>query len=176
MKYLAYILWLAVLTGLNFGVFGNLAFFSTVPNLLLLFVIFTGSLKADLFERLFVALMAGLFADYWNGGFFGGFTLAFILLILLLQAVRSAFSLRDMDWKYFFAVFFLAYVFVGLTLWAYNFVALRSNWTEYYISFLGFLRKWPGEMLYNLVLLYPTKRYYDFVQKINRRYLEIGQP
>ena len=73
MKYPAYFFWLCLLAGINFGIFSNLTFFGAVPNLFLLFVIFSASLKGDLFERLFTAFLCGLFADYWNGGFFWRF-------------------------------------------------------------------------------------------------------
>ena len=174
MKYEAYFFWLAILTGINFGIFANLPFFDAVPNLLFLFVIFLASLKQDLFERLFVAFFAGLFADFWSGGFFGGFTLAFLCLTLILEGVRSAFSLLEMDWKYFFGVCLSAYVVVSLLLWVYNFLALRAGWTEFYVSFYGVVRKWPAGIFYNLILLYPVRRYYLTVQNFNRRYLEIG--
>lgn len=148
--------------------------FDAVPNLLFLFVIFLASLKEDLLERLLAAFLAGLFADFWSGGFFGGFTLAFLSLVLVLEGVRSAFSLLEMDWKYFFGVCFSAYIVVSLVLWVYNFLALRAGWTEFYASFAGLIRKWPAGIFYNLILLYPVRRYYSLVQNFNRRYLEIG--
>ena len=173
MKYPAYLFWLCLLAGINYGVFSNLAFFGAIPNLFLLFVVFSASLKEDLFERLFTAFLCGLFADYWNGGFFGGFTLAFLLLCLVLSGLRSAFTLADMDWKYFILILLLSFVLSGLFVWLYNFAAFRLHWTEYYSGFLGMVQKWPAEIFYNLVMLYPVKRFYEFVQKVNHRYFEV---
>lgn len=174
MKYLAYFFWLAILTGINFGIFANLRLFDTVPNLLFLFVILSASLKTDLFERLSVAFLAGLFADFWSGGFFGGFTLAFLCVVLVLEGFRSAFSLMEMDWKYFFGVCFGAYILVDLLLWTYNFLAFRVGWTEFYVALSGIVRKWPAGIFYNSILLYPLRKYYLLTQDLNRRYLEIG--
>jgi len=174
MKYVSYFFWLTILAGLNFGVFSNLDFFGKAPNLFLLFVVLAGSLKEGLFERLFIALLSGLFADYFNGGFFGGYMLAFLFLCLVLQGIRASFSLVEMDWKYFFGVFVLAYIFTSLFVWVYNLVAFRLHWTEFYTSFLGLIQKWPAELVYNLVLLLPVKKFFEFIQKINRRYFEIG--
>lgn len=173
MKYPAYFFWLCLLVGVNFGIFSNLSFFGAVPNLFLLFVIFSASLKESLFERLFIAFLSGLFVDYWNGGFFGGYTLVFLLLCLVLQALRSAFTLADMDWKYFALILLLSFVLSSLSLWLYNFIAFRLHWTEYYSSFFGLVKKWPAELFYNLVMLYPVKKFFGFVQKLNQRYFEV---
>lgn len=174
MKYLSYFFWLTILAGLNFGVFSSLDFFGAVPNLFLLFVVLAGSLKENLFERLLVALVCGLFADYFSGGSFGGYAFSFLFLCLLLQGFKASFSLVEMDWKYFLAVFVLAYIFTGLFVWLYNFAAFRLHWTGFYNSFLSLVQKWPTELVYNLVLLLPMKRFFEFIQKINRRYFEIG--
>ena len=174
MKYLSYLFWLTILAGFNFGFFSNLSFFGAAPNLLLLFVVLAGSLKEDIFERLFIALIAGLFADYFSGGFFGGFVFSFFFLCLLLQASKASFTLAEMDWKYFLSVLIFSYVFTGAFVWCYNFMAFRLHWTELYTSFFGFVKRWPPEIAYNLVLFLPAKRFFEFIQKINSRYFEIG--
>ena len=174
MKYLSYFFWLTILAGLNFGVFSSLDFFGAAPNLLLIFVVLAGSLRESIFERLLVALICGLFADYFNGGFFGGYSFSFLFLCLSIQVARTFLTLSVMDWGYFLAVFVLAFVFTGLFVWLYNFAVFRLHWTEFHDSFTGFAQKWPAELVYNLVLFLPVKKFFEFIQKINGRYFEIG--
>lgn len=174
MKYLSYFFWLAILAGFNFGFFSNLTFFGATPNLLLGFVVLAASLKEGIFEKLFVALIAGLFADYFSGGFFGGFVFSFLCLCLLVQASKTSLTLVEMDWKYFLSILIFSYIFTGLFVWCYNFMAFRLHWSEFYASFFGFIKRWPWEMAYSLVLFLPVKRFFEFIQKINNRYFEIG--
>ena len=89
MKYLSYLFWLTILAGFNFGFFSNLSFFGAAPNLFLLFVVLAGSLKEDIFERLFIALIAGLFADYFSGGFFWRICLFVFLFVPALAGFKS---------------------------------------------------------------------------------------
>ena len=164
MKYLIYIVAIIFLVGLNLGLFNNLQFFGQIPNLPLLFTLFAALEKKD-YDFFFVAFICGIFLDFYSASFFGSFTISLLLVALCLHILANTLALFELNWKSLGLILLAALVLLDLFSWAYGFAAYRFNWAPDFISFRSFVGAYPATFIYNLLLLYPTLLFYNFVKK-----------
>jgi hypothetical protein len=165
MKYLIYVIAIIFLVGVNLGLFNNLQLFGQIPNLLLLFTLFAALEKKD-YDFFFVAFICGIFLDFYSASFFGSFTISLLLLALCLHILANTLALFELNWKSLGLLLLAGLVLLDLFSWIYGFAAYQFNWAPNFIAFQSFVRAFPAIFIYNLLLLYPTFLFYNFVKKI----------
>lgn len=143
---------------------------SIVHGPLLLVFTVAAAIYGRVREALFVGLMSGVLLDYLSGLPDGVFLLTFLLLVLILRFTMRLLSEKKDN------LLTVAAIMLCATLGYYLLVFSLSQ----LFSFLGtgqsfnlvwFFRKnfWIAAVL-NVILFYPTYRYYLFISKVSRRY------
>lgn len=166
MKYLAYLIFIILLFGLNVGFFSLFKLQGVAPNLLLIMVILFALEKGDL-DFFFIAVLSGFFLDFFSGAFFGGYSLGFLLLAFLLNLVVQNFAVFEMNWKFLTGALLASVLFLDFFLWFYNLLILKSGLaTAAAVNFGLFQRQFLIQFFYNLLLLFPMLRLKNFVQAL----------
>jgi rod shape-determining protein MreD len=165
MKYLIYLLAIIVLVGLNLGLFSNLQLQGQIPNLLLLFTL-CAALEKKNYDFFFIAFVSGLFLDFYSASFFGSFTLSLVLVAYLLHSLAITLAVLELDWKSFSLLLFASMVLLDLFSWFYGFAAYKFNFSAGFIPFQSFTKTFFASYVYNLVFLFPSLVFYNFILKL----------
>jgi rod shape-determining protein MreD len=170
MKYLAYLVFIILLFGLNIGFFSLFKLQGVAPNLLLIMVMLFALEKGGL-DFFFIAVLSGFFLDFFSGAFFGGYSLGFLLLAFLLNLVVRNFAVFEMNWKFLTGTLLASVLFVDLFIWLYDLLIVKSGLTNTaFINFSLFKRQFLIQFFYNLLLLFPMLRLKDFLQELIQKF------
>lgn len=137
------------------GLFANFPIGGTVPNLILLMVIFS-ALEEDSFDPYFVAILGGLLLDVSLGISPGSFLIGFILLVFLVQLIFQQIVYQQFEQKYLPALVIVAQIFLFVWLWSFNSLGTNFHWSQSGLGTLSLWRKFLPNLFYTLLLMYPV--------------------
>lgn len=154
MRYILYFIFAVICFGINFGVFGMMSFFGTVPNIPLLLVIIV-ALFEDKNDYIIFSLFGGLTFDFYSGLFPGSFTLAFLILGTLIQQISK--HILDVNSR---AIYLPLFLFLGLALtdvwiWIFSSFTFAFHFWVLPIHLQYFFKTFAPSFIYNLILIYP---------------------
>ncbi len=166
MKKLILFVSIIILFGLNIGIFPYLKIFGTVPNLLLLFLIFFVLEKKDN-EIYFVAFFSGLFLDFTSGWLIGGYTFSLLFVAFILSFISYRLAIFKISLKSISLAIVFCLLVSKIVVLAFGFLAFKFNLWPVEVR-VGLIRpEIFAEIFYNLLLAYPIYLFTRFIVELN---------
>jgi rod shape-determining protein MreD len=154
MKYVIYIFAVLIAFGLEVGIFGQFPLARTLPDLVLIMVVFF-AIKLDNQDAYIVALVGGLLMDFYSGTAIGTFTLAYLLVAVLAQGLYRSFIVHELSWKQAPAVLVAATVLLYAWIIFYGWLLVKTHWTADAVTFSDLRSRFLPQIIYSFLALYP---------------------
>jgi cell shape-determining protein MreD len=164
MKYIAYLISIVLLVGINLGLFTQIPLKGQIPNLLFLFALCASLEKKD-FDFFFISFVCGVVLDFYSVGFFGAFTLGLLVVGLCMHFAANNILVLEFNWKSLSGALLSAFLILNLIVWLYGFAAFKLNWAPEPAGFKIFMGDFIWGLLYNWLLLYPTYLFFNFLRR-----------
>jgi rod shape-determining protein MreD len=155
LKIFVYYIFAFFFYAMTVGFFNNFLLFGSVPNLLLILVVFLAvNEKGNFF--LILSFLAGLLLDFSTGLLPGSFALGFLFAAVLLSQIGQRTVSFERNWKFLPLAFMFCQGFIYLWIYWFCLLSAKFGQGQFVFSFLFLGKRFVWDTLYGLVLLYPA--------------------
>lgn len=155
MKWVIYILAVAILVIINQTIFNLYEFRGFIPNLLLLFTLAT-IVSFEEWDFIFLAIFGGLWMDVMLGLPVGSNILGLLIICLLMVWLLNQWLLATKNWRHFLGAILIGSIFMHLWIWFYSSAIQAIGWHWVSVDTEIMLKTLLPGLLANLLLAYPV--------------------